>query len=146
VRLHKLKPAEGSKPKKKRRGRGVGSGDGKTAGRGHKGQNARSGSKFHPTFEGGQTRLFRRLPKRGFNNIFKKEYAIINVKDLNRFPEDSEIGPQDLIDEGMIKKIKDGVKVLGDGSLDIKITVKAHSFSKSAAEKIEAAGGRIEVI
>ena len=147
MKLHELKPAEGSKKKRKRSGRGIGSGKGKTSGRGHKGQNARSGGGVRPTFEGGQTPLFRRFPKRGFSNAdFKKEYTIVNVVDLNRFEEDSEITAETLKEAGLIDKVKSGLKILGDGDLEKALTVKAHKFSKAAIEKIEAAGGKVEVI
>jgi large subunit ribosomal protein L15 len=147
VKLHDLKPAEGSKKNRKRVGRGIGSGTGKTSGKGHKGQNARSGGGVRPFFEGGQTPLYRRLPKRGFSNAqFRKEYAIVNVNDLNRFDADTEVTVEVLKEAGLIKKVKDGVKILGDGSLEKSLTVKAHKFTKSAAEKIEAAGGKVEVI
>lgn len=149
MKLHELRPAEGGGVKaKKRLGRGIGSGTGKTAGKGHKGQNARSGGGVRPGFEGGQMPLFRRLPKRGFTNIFKKEYAVINVSDLNAFENGAEVTPEILINSGMIKKskAKDGVRILGEGELNVKLNVKAQHFSKSAAEKIEAAGGKAEVI
>ena len=149
MKLNELRPnlGGGSKPKK-RVGRGIGSGYGKTSGKGHKGQNARSGGGVRPGFEGGQMPLFRRLPKRGFTNIFAKEFAVINIEDLNRFAEDTVVTPELLISEGLVKKakVKDGIKVLGDGELTKKLTVKAHKFSKTAVEKIEAAGGRVEVI
>ncbi|NLW22811.1 MAG: 50S ribosomal protein L15 [Tissierellia bacterium] len=149
MKLHELRPQAGGGSKKpKRVGRGIGSGHGKTSGRGHKGQNARSGGGVRPGFEGGQMPLIRRLPKRGFTNIFAKEYAIINVEDLNRFEDNTVVTPELLIDEGLVKRGKavDGIKILGDGDINKKLTVKAHKFSKTAAEKIEAAGGRIEVI
>ncbi|AAM25417.1 large subunit ribosomal protein L15 [Caldanaerobacter subterraneus subsp. tengcongensis MB4] len=147
MRLHDLKPAEGSTKKKKRVGRGIGSGHGKTSGRGHKGQNARSGGGVRPGFEGGQMPLTRRIPKRGFTNIFKKEYAIVNVGTLEeRFEDGAEITPEVLIEKGIIKDVKDGVKILGDGELTKKLTVKAHKFSQSAVEKIQAVGGKAEVI
>ncbi|MFA5577587.1 MAG: 50S ribosomal protein L15 [Tissierellaceae bacterium] len=149
MKLHDLRPNEGggSKPRK-RLGRGIGSGLGKTSGKGHKGQNARSGGGVRPGFEGGQMPLFRRLPKRGFTNIFAKEYAIVNVEELNRFPEDTVVTPELLFREGIVKrgKAKDGVKILGDGEVTTKLTVQAQKFSKTAAEKIEAAGGKAEVI
>lgn len=147
MKLHDLKPNEGGGTSpKKRLGRGIGSGLGKTSGRGHKGQNARSGGGVRPGFEGGQMPLFQRLPKRGFTNIFAKKYGIINVKDLDRFEEDTIVTPELLFSEGLIKKAKDGVKILGNGEINIKLTVKAQQFSKSAVEKIEAAGGKVEVI
>lgn len=149
MKLHNLKPAEGGGTKdRKRLGRGTGSGTGKTAGRGHKGQNARSGGGVRPGFEGGQMPLFRRLPKRGFTNIFKKQFAIVNVEDLNRFEDGSDISLESLIKEGLVKKsdAKDGLKILGSGELEVKLNVQANHFSKSAAEKIEAAGGKAQVI
>lgn len=149
MKLNDLRPNEGggSKPRK-RLGRGPGSGTGKTSGKGHKGQNARSGGGVRPGFEGGQMPLFRRLPKRGFTNIFAKEIAIVNIEDLNRFEDNTVVTPELLFSEGLVKKgkAKDGVKILGDGDLTKSLTVKAHKFSKSAAEKIESAGGKIEVI
>ncbi len=145
LKLHDLQPAEGSKQKKTRVGRGTGSGRGKTSGRGMKGQKARSS--IHPLFEGGQTRLFKQFPKVGFTNAnFKTENAIVNVKELNRFADESEVKVEDLQEAGLISKVKDGVKILGDGELEKSLTVKAHKFSKSAVEKIEAAGGKAEVI
>ncbi|MDN5331567.1 MAG: large subunit ribosomal protein [Tepidanaerobacteraceae bacterium] len=146
MRLHDLRPAKGSKKRPKRVGRGIGSGHGKTSTRGHKGQNARSGGGVRPGFEGGQMPLVRRIPKRGFTNKFKKEYAIINVEDLNVFEENTRVTPELLKERGLIKQIKDGVKVLGDGELKVKLEVVAHAFSSSAKEKIEAAGGKAEVI
>lgn len=149
MKLNDLRPnaGGGSRPRK-RVGRGMGSGRGKTSGKGHKGQNARSGGGVRPGFEGGQTPLFRRLPKRGFTNIFAKEYGTINVQDLNRFPEDTVVTPELLFSQGIVKKskAKNGIKILGDGEIDIKLTVQAQKFSKTAAEKIEAAGGKVEVI
>lgn len=121
-------------------------GNGKTSGRGHKGQNARSGGGTRPGFEGGQLPLFQRLPKRGFTNIHRKEYVIVNLETLNRFDEGVEVTPELLLEEGIVSKLKAGVKVLGNGSLDKKLTVKAHKFSASAKEAIEAAGGQTEVI
>lgn len=146
MRLHELSPAEGSTTKKKRVGRGPGSGHRKTSGRGENGQNSRSGGGVRRGFEGGQTPLFRRLPKVGFNNKFRKEYTILNVQALNAYEDGETVTPEILLAEGMIKKIKDGVKILGDGELESEITVKAHKFSKSAIKKIEAAGGKAEVI
>ncbi|GFN36912.1 50S ribosomal protein L15 [Tepidimicrobium xylanilyticum] len=148
MKLHELRPSAGGTKKRKRVGRGTSSGHGKTSGRGHKGQKARSGGGTRPGFEGGQMPLIRRLPKRGFTNIFAKEYAIINVEDLNRFEENTVVTPELLIANGVVKRGKaiDGVKVLGDGEINKKLTVKAHKFSKTAAEKIEAAGGKVEVI
>ena len=144
MKLHNLKPAKGSKKNRKRVGRG--GKRGYTSGRGANGQNARSGGGVRPGFEGGQLPLFRRLPKRGFTNIWSKEYAEVNVKDLNRFEANTEVTPELLLESGLIKKIKDGVKVLGDGELEKALTVKAQRFSKSAMEKIEGAGGKAEVI
>ncbi len=146
MRLHELKPAAGAKTQRKRVGRGIGSGLGKTAAKGHKGQLARSGGGKGPAFEGGQTPLQRRLPKRGFNNIFKKEYAIVNVKELDRFENGTVVTPQVLIDAGLIKKVKDGVKILGAGELTRSLTVQVKGVTKSAAAKIEAAGGKVEVV
>ncbi|MCL4516142.1 MAG: 50S ribosomal protein L15 [Firmicutes bacterium] len=146
MRLHELKPAAGAKTQRKRVGRGIGSGLGKTAAKGHKGQLARSGGGKGPAFEGGQTPLQRRLPKRGFNNIFKKEYAIVNVKELDRFENGTVVTPQVLIDAGLIKKVKDGVKILGTGELTKSLTVQVKGVTKSAAAKIEAAGGKVEVV
>ncbi|ADH61602.1 ribosomal protein L15 [Thermoanaerobacter mathranii subsp. mathranii str. A3] len=147
MRLHDLKPAEGARREKKRVGRGIGSGHGKTSCRGQKGQKARSGGGVRPGFEGGQMPLTRRIPKRGFTNIFKKEYAIVNVGTLEeRFEEGAVITPEVLIESGIIKDVKDGVKILGDGDLNKKFTVKAHKFSQSAIEKIQAVGGKAEVI
>ncbi|MBF0497646.1 MAG: 50S ribosomal protein L15 [Deltaproteobacteria bacterium] len=140
-----LQPAAGSKKKNKRVGRGVGSGHGKTACRGHKGQNARSGGKTPPWFEGGQMPIQRRLPKRGFTNHFKKEYAILNIKDLIVFEAGSTLDAAILIESGLIKKAKDGVKILGQGEIDRPLTVKVTSISQSAKAKIEAAGGKVEV-
>jgi len=147
MKLHELKPAEGSKSSRKRVGRGTSSGHGKTSGRGHKGQKARSGGGVRPGFEGGQNPLYRRLPKRGFNNKrFATVYAIVNLHQLNKFADGTEVTPELLLAEGVLKNPKDGVKVLGDGELSVKLTVKAHKFSQSAAEKIQAAGGKTEVI
>jgi large subunit ribosomal protein L15 len=146
MKLHELKPAEGSRKVAKRIGRGHGSGNGKTAGKGHKGQNARSGGGVRLGFEGGQTPLFRRLPKRGFTNINRKEFAIVNLETLNVFEEGTEVTPALLIETGVIKKEMNGVKILGNGKLEKKLTVVAHKFSQSAKEAIEAAGGKTEVI
>lgn len=145
MKLHELKPAAGSVHSRKRVGRGPGSGTGKTSGKGHKGQNARSGGGVRPGFEGGQTPIFIRLPKRGFTNINRKEYAIVNLSDLNQFDDGSEITPQSLIDAGLVRNKKSGIKILGNGELKVKLTVKADKFSQSAVEKIEAAGGKTEV-
>jgi len=146
MRIHELKKPEGSTTRPKRVGRGQGSGWGTTAGRGMNGQNSRSGGGVRLGFEGGQMPLYRRIPKRGFNNKWAKEYAEINVSDLNRFENDAVVDRELLLRSGLVKQVKDGVKVLGNGELKKKITVKAEKFSKSAAEKIEKAGGKIEVI
>ncbi len=146
MKLHELKPAKGSVKTSLRKGRGRSSGLGKTAGRGHKGQKARSGGGVRPGFEGGQMPLVRRIPKRGFTNIFAKVYTEVNVKDLEQFDNDAVITPELLLETGIIRKINDGVKILGSGELTKKLTVKAHKFSKSAQEKIEALGGKTEVI
>lgn len=146
MKLHELKPAEGSRKRRNRVGRGSSSGNGKTSGRGQKGQKARSGGGTRLGFEGGQTPLFQTLPKRGFTNINRKEYAIVNLKTLNRFEEGTEVTPALLVEAGVIKNEKSGIKVLGNGELDRKLTVKAHKFSKAAKEAIEAAGGTTEVI
>lgn len=147
MKLHELKPNEGSVKNRKRIGRGPGSGTGKTSGKGHKGQNARSGGGVRPGFEGGQLPLFRRLPKRGFSNaMFKKEYAVINISDLNTFNDGDVITPELLKELGIVKKQLSGIKVLGNGTLEKKVTVRAHKFSDSAKSKIEASGGKVEVI
>jgi large subunit ribosomal protein L15 len=146
MKLHELKPAEGSRKTRNRVGRGTGSGNGKTAGKGHKGQNARSGGGVRPGFEGGQTPLFRRLPKRGFKNINRKDFAIVNLETLNRFEEGTEVTPELLLETGVVSNTKSGVKVLGNGQLEKKLTVKANKFSASAKEAIESAGGSVEVI
>ena len=146
MKLFELKPSAGTTKDAKRKGRGHGSGNGKTAGRGHKGQNARSGGGVRIGFEGGQMPIYRRLPKRGFNNIFAKHYAEINVSDLNKFENGAVVDAQALVEAGVIKKVLDGVKVLGNGSVDKKVTVKASKFTVSAKEKIEAAGGKVEVM
>jgi large subunit ribosomal protein L15 len=146
MKLHELKPAAGSKKSAKRVGRGNGSGLGKTAGRGHNGQNSRSGGGTRPGFEGGQMPLYRRLPKRGFTNIFAKEYVEVNVSRLNIFEDGTEITPELLKANGVISKIKDGVKVMGNGDLERKLVVKATKFTKGAVEKIESIGGKVEVI
>ncbi|MCI3926351.1 50S ribosomal protein L15 [Paenibacillus sp. TRM 82003] len=146
MKIHELQPAPGSRHTRKRVGRGVGSGMGKTSTRGHKGQNARSGGGVRPGFEGGQNPLYRRLPKRGFNNPFRKEYAIVNLEQLNNFADGTEVTPEILMNSGIIKNPLAGIKVLGDGELTVKLSVKANKFSKSAVEKITAAGGNAEVI
>ena len=147
MKLHNIKPKEGSKKKRQRCGRGIGSGRGYTSGRGANGQNSRSGGGVRLTFEGGQTPLFRKLPKRGFNNKNKKEYTILNVYQLNVFKEGAEITPELLKESGVVNNIaSNGVKILGDGELDVSLTVKANAFTDSAIDKIEAAGGKAEVI
>jgi len=146
MKLYELQPAPGSKFEPKRKGRGHGSGNGKTAGRGHKGQNARSGGGVRPGFEGGQMPLHRRIPKRGFTNIFAKQYVEINVSDLERFDNNTVVTPELLKEAGVIKSIKDGVVVLGRGEITKSLTIKASRFSKTAAEKIESAGGKVEVM
>ena len=144
--LSNLSPAVGSVRNRKRIGRGAGSGLGKTAGKGHKGQNARSGGGVKPGFEGGQMPLQRRLPKRGFTPLKKKVYALVNLRDLEGLEAGSCIDPEMLIKTGLIKRVCDGVKILGDGDIRVALTVKAHKFSKVAAEKIAAAGGKVEVL
>ncbi|NGZ78057.1 50S ribosomal protein L15 [Saccharibacillus alkalitolerans] len=146
MKLHELSPAPGSTKERKRIGRGTSSGTGKTAGRGHKGQNARSGGGVRPGFEGGQNPLYRRLPKRGFVNPTRKEYAIVNIEELNNFAENTEVTPELLKEQGIVKDTKSGIKILGNGNVTVKLTVKASKFSQSAVEKIEAAGGKTEVI
>ncbi len=146
MKLNKLSPAQGSKKAKKRLGRGVGSGTGKTAGRGSKGFNARSGGGVKPGFEGGQLPLQRRLPKRGFTNIFKKNIAVINIRDLAQFEQGSVVDGTALIEAGLVKGKRDGVKLLGQGEIGISLEVKVNQISKSARQKIEAAGGKVEVL
>ncbi|QIL45937.1 50S ribosomal protein L15 [Vagococcus coleopterorum] len=146
MKLHELKPSEGSRHVRNRVGRGTSSGNGKTAGRGQKGQKSRSGGGVRLGFEGGQTPLFQRLPKRGFTNINRKEYAVVNLDVLNRFEDGTEVTPALLVESGIIKNEKSGIKVLAKGELTKKLTVKAAKCSKSAQEAIEAAGGSIEVI
>lgn len=146
MKIHELTPAFDSNKESKRIGRGHGSGHGKTAGKGHKGQNARSGGGVRIGFEGGQMPLARRIPKRGFNNIFAKKFSIVNVSDLNKFKDDTVVDTELLIASGLIKKENDGVKILGNGELTAKLTVKAAKFSQSAIEKIEKAGGKAEVM
>ena len=146
MNLHELSPAEGANKASKRIGRGHGSGWGKTAGKGHKGQKARSGGGIRPGFEGGQMPLQRRIPKRGFNNIFAKKIVAVNVASLEAFDDGAEVTAQALIDQGIIKNAYDGVKILGNGSLTKKLTVKVSAYSESAKNKIEAAGGKAEVI
>ena len=146
MKLHELKPSEGSRKLRNRVGRGAGTGNGKTSGRGQKGQKARSGGGVRPGFEGGQLPLFRRIPKRGFTIINRKEYAIVNLDQLNQFEDGTEVTPELLIETGVVKNEKAGIKVLGNGSLEKKLTVKAHKFSASAKAAIEAKGGAQEVI
>ena len=147
MKLHELSPAEGSVKEGFRKGRGAGSGNGKTAGKGHKGQNARSGGGVRPGFEGGQLPLYRKLPKRGFNNSrFGKCHAVVNVSSLNKFNDGDVVDCAALVAAGIIKNVFDGVKVLGEGELTKKLTVKAAVFSASAKEKIEAVGGKTEVV
>lgn len=146
MKLHELQPTAGSRKERNRVGRGIATGNGKTSGRGHKGQKARSGGGVRPGFEGGQNPLFRRLPKRGFTNINRKEFAIVNLSTLNRFEDGTEVTPELLLETGVISKLNDGVKVLASGAVEKKLTVKAHKFSSSAKEAIEAAGGSVEVI
>mgnify|MGYP000840239673 CR=1 FL=1 len=145
MNLHELRPAEGSTSARKRVGRGSGSGIGKTAGYGHKGQKARSGSKKNG-FEGGQMPLYRRLPKRGFKNIFADKYAVVNVEQLNRFEDKAVVDPAALVEAGILKNVLDGVRILGNGELTKALDVRAQGFTKSAQQKIEAAGGKVEVI
>ena len=146
MKLNELTYTEGARKKRKRVGRGTSSGSGKTSGRGQKGQGARSGGGKKPGFEGGQTPLFRRLPKRGFTNINRKEYAIVNVEALNNFEANSVVDTESLINAGLVKKELDGVKILGNGELKVALKVKAKKFSASAVKAIEAAGGKTEVI
>jgi len=146
MKLHELKAPAGSTKNRKRRGRGTGTGQGKTGGRGMNGQNSRSGGGVRLGFEGGQMPLYRRLPKRGFNNKWAKEYAEVNVKDLNRFEQGTEVTPEVLREAGLVKQVVDGIKILGHGDLEKALTVKAQKFTKTAEEKINAAGGKIEVI
>jgi large subunit ribosomal protein L15 len=146
MKLHEIKPAEGSRHTRNRVGRGIGSGNGKTSGRGHKGQNSRSGGGVRPGFEGGQNPLYRRLPKRGFTNPNRTEYAIVNLDTLNRFEAGTVVTPELLVETGVVSNLRDGVKILGNGELNVKLTVKAQKFSETAVEKIAAAGGNTEVI
>ena len=146
MKLHELKYTEGARQDSKRLGRGQGSGQGKTAGKGHKGQGARSGGGVALGFEGGQTPIYRRIPKRGFTNVNRVEYAIVNVEQLNPFENGVEVSPELLIETGLVKKEYNGIKILGVGTLEKKLTVKAHKFSKSAVTLIEQAGGKVEVI
>ena len=146
MKLHELSPAAGSAKPVFRKGRGPASGNGKTAGKGHKGQNARTGGGVRPGFEGGQIPLYRRLPKRGFHNVFAKHYTIVNVDALNVFEDGSVVSAETLIENGIINNVYDGIKILGNGEISKKLTVKASIFSASAKEKIEAVGGKTEVI
>lgn len=146
MKLHELKAVPGATKAPKRKGRGTATGQGTTAGRGMNGQNSRSGGGVRLGFEGGQMPLYRRLPKRGFNNIWAKEYSVINVEDLNKFEAGTVVTQGTLEEAGMLKQVKDGIKVLGQGTLNVALTVKADKFSKTAVEKIEAAGGKAEVI
>ena len=146
MKLHELRAAEGSTKKPKRKGRGTATGQGKTAGRGMNGQNSRSGGGTRLGFEGGQMPLYRRIPKRGFTNIWKKEYTVLNVDDLNVFEAGTLITPELLREKGLTKQVIDGIKILGEGNLEKSVTVQAHKFSKTAIEKIESAGGKAEVI
>ena len=147
MKIHDLAPAPGSVKEAKRKGRGAGSGHGKTAGKGHKGQNARSGGGVRPGFEGGQMPLQRRLPKRGFRNYpFRKEYQIVNIDFLNVFEDNTVVTAEELLSKGFIDNLETAVKILGDGILEKKLTVKANKFSESAKQKIEAAGGKVEVL
>ena len=146
MKLHELKPPAGSRKRRKIVGRGPGSGHGQTSGRGEKGQKARSGGGSRPWFEGGQLPLHRRVPKRGFTNIFRKQYAIVNVKDLNRFEAGTAVTPAALQAAGLIHAVGDGVKILGDGEITRALSVSAQKFSQQAADKIRAAGGTVEVL
>lgn len=146
MKLHELKPSEGSRHSRKRLGRGTSSGQGKTAGRGQKGQLARQGGKTRLGFEGGQMPLFRRMPKRGFNNINRKVFAVVNIADLNRFEDGTEVTPALLIESGLVKNERDGIKLLANGTLDKKLTVKVNKASEAAVEAVNAKGGSVEVI
>ena len=147
MKLHEMSPAAGSKKTRTRVGRGLGSGLGKTSGRGQKGQNSRSGGGVRTGFEGGQMPLYRRLPKRGFKNVFAKTFAEVNIAQLNRFEDGATVDPVALIEVGILKNVRDGIRILGNGSLETKnLTVIANGFTKSAEEKITAAGGKVEVI
>jgi large subunit ribosomal protein L15 len=143
--LGKLNPPPGARKRPQRVGRGPGSGRGKTSGKGHKGQKSRSGPHISPGFEGGQMPLQRRLPKRGFRNIFKKRFALVHIKDLNRFSEGEVVDFDAMRKAGLVKKLYDGVKILGDGELKVPLTVRAHKFTESARKKIEAASGKVEM-
>lgn len=146
MELHNLKPAKGATHKKKRVGRGPGSGHGKTACRGNKGQRSRSGHSMQPGFEGGQMPLHRRLPKRGFTNIFRREYAVINLDQLNIFKAGTTVTPEELVRRGLVKRSVNGIKILAEGELKTALIVRAHKFSSNAAKKIQSAGGTVEVI
>ena len=146
MKLHELRAVPGATKAPKRKGRGTATGQGKTAGRGMNGQKSRSGGGVRPGFEGGQMPLYRRIPKRGFTNIWRTEYTALNVEDLNRFEAGTVVTPELLKEIGMTKQVKDGIKILGNGNIEKNLTVKAHKFSKTAVEKIEAAGGKAEVI
>jgi large subunit ribosomal protein L15 len=147
MNLHEFSPAAGSRRQAKRKGRGAASGNGKTAGKGHKGQNARTGGGVRPGFEGGQMPLYRRLPKRGFTNVFSRKYAVLNVADLEeRFNDGDTIDKQKILEVGLLKKTLSGIKILGTGEISKKLQVRVAAFSRSAVQKIEAAGGRIEVV
>ena len=146
MKLHELRAVPGATKAPKRKGRGTATGQGKTAGRGMNGQKSRSGGGVRPGFEGGQMPLYRRIPKRGFTNIWATEYTVLNVEDLNRFDAGTVVTPELIKEVGMAKQVKDGIKILGNGTLEKKLTVKAHKFSKTAVEKIESAGGKAEVI
>lgn len=146
MRLNDLSPMKGSSKKRKRVGRGPGSGHGKTSCRGHKGQKARAGAKIHPGFEGGQMPFQRRIPKRGFKNIFKKEYELINISDLNKFEAGTVLDVNSLKEAGLIRGTKYGVKLLGDGEISNPLAIKIHRVSKTAREKVEAAGGKVELV
>ena len=146
MKLHELRAVPGATKAPKRKGRGTATGQGKTAGRGMNGQKSRSGGGVRLGFEGGQMPLYRRIPKRGFTNLFGTEYTAINVEELNRFEAGTEVTPELIVETGMAKQVKDGIKILGNGTLEKALTVKAQKFSKSAIEKIEAAGGKAEVL
>jgi len=146
MKLHELRAVEGATRAPKRKGRGTGTGNGTTAGRGMNGQRSRSGGRVRPGFEGGQMPLYRRIPKRGFTNIWGTEYAVLNVSDLNKFEAGATVTPEAIKEAGLVKQVKDGIKILGNGDLEKNLTVQAHKFSKTAIEKIESAGGKAEVI
>ena len=146
MKLHELRAVEGATRAPKRKGRGTGTGNGTTAGRGMNGQRSRSGGRVRPGFEGGQMPLYRRIPKRGFTNIWGTEYSVLNVSDLNKFEAGATVTPEAIKEAGLVKQVKDGIKILGNGDLEKNLTVQAHKFSKTAIEKIESAGGKAEVI